>query len=225
MGRNWLNLISPLEVKSRRFSVRHSLTVSETRNRRHVLHIVLRPDLSAPVPGLMSLLVTAMDTTMHDPATAAVISFLGALPLAALRVQPADLPWLLTQLRTEELASQITTRLASTVAKNLGSTTLFTPPELLPRLADSLAIVYDRDDLVLGDIKDKDVTLWVATLQQMTGEDPSIEETTFRWEPQRRTLPPPLQPSTRVAGNSTLPRGRCFYTLFRRVPLLSRRVF
>ena len=155
------------------------------------------------------------DGTMPEPAQGAVLNFLEALPGAATHLRPEELPWILDQLRDPAVASLLPTRLASALAKNLGSTILMTGAEYLSRVADALAVVWGQDEKVTGDLKDRELALWVGTIQSAatSGSPSSEEETTFRWDQQRRPLPGTLAAIHKGCGELDFPQRKVFSVL------------
>ena len=137
---------------------------------------------------------TLMSDAVPDPATQAVLNFLSACPAAVYSLGTTELPWLLERLRDPSLASYVSTRQASIAARSFGSSNLVRSVDFLVKFADCLAIFCDRDDLVSGDLADKELACWVQALQAGGSEPLDTPPTvpTFRWEPTKVPLPESL---------------------------------
>ena len=89
------------------------------------------------------------------------------LPRAANRLEADDVPWLLSQLTDCELREHLSTKMASSIARNMGSSGLQSAAELLPRVATAIAVHWERDDLIeASDIHDKELAVWLTTLAE-----------------------------------------------------------
>lgn len=104
----------------------------------------------------------------------AVGSFLQSLPMAAEDVRPEDVSWLFDMLKDPQVAGQFNTKLVSRVAEQLGSQIVARPATFLPRLAEVLAVYWERDDL-LDPLQalDAEQATWLKTLRNNNPETPA----------------------------------------------------
>ena len=146
-----------------------------------------------------------MDAKMPAPPQAAVVSFLLQLPRAANRLEADDIPWLLNQLSDGELREHLSTKMASSIARNMGSSGLQSAAELLPRVATAIAVHWERDDLIeASDIHDKELAVWLATLAD---DEKALHEGSHETQDQqfcnvRFTSLLPCIPPVSLAGNN-----------------------
>ena len=110
---------------------------------------------------------------MPPAAYAAVTSFIAGLPASIAHVELADVHWLVDQLRDADFAHTLSTKQASAAARALGSSTLMRSYEFCARLADALAVYFEQDTLVQGDLQEKELATWVASLQHAALDDTS----------------------------------------------------
>ena len=109
-----------------------------------------------------------MDAPMPDPQQAAVLAFLRQLPRSANTLEEQDVPWLVSQLGLP-IFEFLSTKQASAIGRALGTSALLTASELVPRLAVTICLHWERDDLRPADVdlRDRDVTVWLQTLAEV----------------------------------------------------------